>query len=98
VSCSHICDVLVGGTGKLKSHVDPRELPWAALCTLLSQSLYGGRVDDAFDQSVLDSFVKSVFCAESYSPNAVLVADSAGNSVLTLPDGLSRQAFDEWVS
>jgi dynein heavy chain 1 len=87
-----------GSGQKLKSHIDPRELPWAALCTLLSQSLYGGRVDDSFDQSVLDSFVKSIFNASSYSPNAVLVSDSAGNALVSLPDGLSRQAFDDWVA
>lgn len=40
-----------GGAGqKLRAHVDPAELPWDALRTLLSQSLYGGRVDDPFDQ------------------------------------------------
>jgi dynein heavy chain 1, cytosolic len=33
-----------------RNHVDPVQLPWQALQTLLSESLYGGRVDQAFDQ------------------------------------------------
>ena len=33
-----------------KAHIDPAELPWQALQVLLSQSLFGGRVDHPFDQ------------------------------------------------
>ena len=39
-----------GDGGKLRAHVDPESIPWEALRTLLSESLYGGRVDDPFDQ------------------------------------------------
>jgi dynein heavy chain 1 len=33
-----------------RAHVSPEELPWQALRTLLSQSLYGGRISHPFDQ------------------------------------------------
>ena len=33
-----------------RAHVAPEDLPWPALRTLLSQSLYGGRIDNPFDQ------------------------------------------------
>jgi len=33
-----------------RAHVAPEDLPWRALSTLLSQSLYGGRIDNPFDQ------------------------------------------------
>jgi dynein heavy chain 1 len=36
-----------------RAHVNPIDLPWQALRTLLSQSLYGGRIDDPFDQVFL---------------------------------------------
>lgn len=39
-------DLVAGG----KAHVNPEDLPWQALKVLLSQSLFGGRVDHAFDQ------------------------------------------------
>jgi dynein heavy chain 1 len=38
------------GEGRFRPHVDPAKIPWAALRTLLCQSLYGGRVDVPFDQ------------------------------------------------
>jgi dynein heavy chain 1 len=46
----HWVDAMAGADGKMKAHVDPADLPWQALRTLISQSLYGGRVDDPFDQ------------------------------------------------
>lgn len=33
-----------------RSHIPPSELPWEAIRTTLSQSLYGGRIDNPFDQ------------------------------------------------
>lgn len=35
-----------------RRHVNPADLPWEALQTMLSQSLYGGRVDHPFDQVI----------------------------------------------
>ena len=33
-----------------RSNVPPEKIPWNALCTLLSQCIYGGRIDNDFDQ------------------------------------------------
>ena len=44
----HWVDEGIGPIGR--AHIDPAELPWKALHALLSQSLYGGRVDQAYDQ------------------------------------------------
>ena len=45
-----VIDQWVDGVAGSRVHVSPEELPWQALRTLLSQSLYGGRVDHPFDQ------------------------------------------------
>ena len=45
-----VIDQWVDGVAGSRGHVSPEELPWQALKTLLSQSLYGGRVDHPFDQ------------------------------------------------
>jgi dynein heavy chain 1 len=33
-----------------RSNINPKDLPWIALQTLMAQSLYGGRIDHPFDQ------------------------------------------------
>ena len=45
-----VIDQWVDGVAGPRAHVSPEELPWQALRTLLSQSLYGGRIDHPFDQ------------------------------------------------
>lgn len=46
----NVIDQWVDSVGANKAHVAPENLPWKALRTVVSQSLYGGRVDNAFDQ------------------------------------------------
>lgn len=58
-----------------RAHINPEDIPWQALRTLLSQSLYGGRVDHPFDQAALDSFIEAVFCQRSYAASAPLALD-----------------------
>lgn len=44
--------------------MDPEKIPWAALRTLLAESIYGGRIDNDTDQRLLQSFISSIFRAE----------------------------------
>ena len=64
-----------------RAHVAPEELPWRALRTLLSQSLYGGRVDRPSDQAALDSFVDVVFRPDNYASGACLARDPSTGQV-----------------
>jgi dynein heavy chain 1 len=45
-----VIDEWVDSVAGPRAHVSPEELPWQALRTLLSQSLYGGRISHPFDQ------------------------------------------------
>jgi len=86
-----VIDQWVDETAGPRAHVDPVALPWDAIRTLLSQSIYGGRIDNSFDQIALDSFISSLFHPSKYSSGAALVSDSSGAPLLSLPDSLNRQ-------
>lgn len=36
-------------------------MPWGALRAVMEQVVYGGRIDNEFDQNRLDAFTRSVF-------------------------------------
>ena len=40
-----------------RQNVDPAQLPWSALQTVLASTLYGGKIDNDFDAKVLNSLV-----------------------------------------
>ena len=75
-------------------------MPWDAIKTLLSQSIYGGKIDNDFDQRLLNSFLSRLFTPISFEQEFVLVAnvDSVdGKRHITMPDGLRRDHFLQWV-
>lgn len=52
-------------------------------------SIYGGKIDNDFDQRLLDSFIDKLFCAETFDMDYTLVP--AGNGVsksIIVPDAI----------
>jgi dynein heavy chain 1 len=88
----------IAGVAKGRSNVDPAEIPWRALRSLLTTSIYGGRVDSVFDQRVLASFSRALFHARAYDSDFCLVEDTDPTLALRMPDALTLEQFREWAS
>jgi len=43
--------------GKGREAVDPDKIPWDALRTIVSESVFGGKIDNDFDHKILQSLV-----------------------------------------
>eukprot|EP00997_Jenningsia_sp_PLL12_P011960 NODE_978_length_1342_cov_47.264501_g810_i0.p1 GENE.NODE_978_length_1342_cov_47.264501_g810_i0~~NODE_978_length_1342_cov_47.264501_g810_i0.p1 ORF type:complete len:424 (+),score=126.65 NODE_978_length_1342_cov_47.264501_g810_i0:33-1274(+) len=84
----------VDSTSSGKS-VKPEQLPWKALRTLLGVSIYGSRVDNTFDQRLLETYVARLFTPEAYKSGFKL-CDAEG-AQLTSPGGATHSDFVSWV-
>jgi dynein heavy chain 1 len=88
-------DVAAHGRGNLP----PERIPWSALKTLLAQTVYGGRIDNPFDQRLLESFLDHLFRPQAFDEAFPLtpyaLADPGDR--LTAPEGKSREDFARWV-
>ncbi|XP_063691749.1 dynein heavy chain, cytoplasmic-like isoform X2 [Bolinopsis microptera] len=64
----------------------------------MSQSIYGGRIDNNFDQLLMNDFVKRIFQPATFESDFLLVdkVDESGNK-LVIPDGLRREDFLRWM-
>ena len=82
---------------KGRANIDPANIPWDAIRTLIKQSVYGGRVDSDFDQKVLDSFVDALFKPDAYNAYFDLVPNVAGTKLLNPPEGTKLDQFLSWV-
>lgn len=84
------------------AHMDPAALNWEAVRALLGESLYGGRIDSPFDDSLLQSLVQRFFVREAFDANFSLVeyvdADGARESLLQAPEGTTKEEFESWVN
>eukprot|EP00002_Diphylleia_rotans_P002763 TRINITY_DN1178_c0_g2_i14.p1 TRINITY_DN1178_c0_g2~~TRINITY_DN1178_c0_g2_i14.p1 ORF type:complete len:4518 (+),score=1049.96 TRINITY_DN1178_c0_g2_i14:77-13630(+) len=78
-----------------RANVEIRRLPWAAMRTLLTDSIYGGRIDNDFDMRILTALVAHLFAPDAYSPTFALVRDARPS--LRVPAGVSYDEFKHWV-
>mmetsp|Transcript_12145 Transcript_12145/g.29873 ORF Transcript_12145/g.29873 Transcript_12145/m.29873 type:complete len:4768 (-) Transcript_12145:256-14559(-) len=86
-----------------RRNVRPDNLPWDAIQASLDSVVYGGRIDNPFDQERLSSFVRSLFKPESYGSQFVLANshDSKTNAMkplLIMPDKRDFKGFMTWIT
>uniref|UniRef100_A0A1B0B0C4 Dynein heavy chain, cytoplasmic n=1 Tax=Glossina palpalis gambiensis TaxID=67801 RepID=A0A1B0B0C4_9MUSC len=100
VACDTL-DTWIDTTAMGRTNLPPEKVPWDALVTLLSQSIYGGKIDNDFDQRLLTSFLKKLFTPRSFEGDFALVANvdgvSGGQRHITMPDGTRRDHFLKWI-
>lgn len=85
-------DVWVDRVARGRQNIDPAKLPWHALRSLLGSVVYGGRVDNAVDQRMLDSFVTMVLDAVQYVEGSKL-----GGILLPAPTERTRAQLLKWA-
>lgn len=79
VACDTL-DTWIDATAMGRTNLPPEKVPWEALVTLLSQCIYGGKIDNAFDQRLLHSFLCKLFTPRSFEADFALVANVDGVS------------------
>jgi dynein heavy chain 1, cytosolic len=90
-------DTWLHSVAKGRANINPAQIPWDAIRTLIKQSVYGGRVDSDFDQRILDAFVDGLFNPAAYNVDFDLVPSTTGTHLLTAPDGTKLDNFLSWV-
>lgn len=99
------CDTLDTWIDKVameRTNLSPEKVPWDAICTLFGQCIYGGKIDNDFDQRLLGSFLKKLFTPKSFEAEFVLVSNvlgqEEGKKNISIPDGvIRRDQFLHWV-
>ena len=90
-------DTWLHSVAKGRANVDPAQIPWDAIRTLIKQSVYGGRIDSDFDQRILDAFVDGLFRPAAYNVDFDLVPNTSRAQLLTAPDGTKLDNFLSWA-
>ena len=99
--CTLDCiDEWIDSMGKNRTNIDSDKIPWDALRTLISQSVFGGKIDNEFDNKILLSLVDKFFRLESYNIGFELFDKPVGSEidVLKVPEGMkSHKDYLSWV-
>merc|ERR1719334_2948578 len=99
VACDTM-DTWIEATAMNRTNLPPEKVPWKAIRTLLSDCIYGGKIDNEFDQRLLTSFLEKLFVPASFEGefnlvSGVIMGDSETN--IKMPDGIRRDQFLTWV-
>ncbi|XP_075700360.1 cytoplasmic dynein 1 heavy chain 1 [Rhinoderma darwinii] len=90
-------DTWLDDTAKGRQNISPDKIPWSALKTLMAQSIYGGRIDNEFDQRLLNTFLERLFTTSSFDRDFKLACKVDGHKDIQMPDGIRRDEFVQWV-
>ena len=72
VACDTM-DTWIEATAMNRTNLPPEKVPWKAIRTLLSDCIYGGKIDNEFDQRLLTSFLEKLFVPASFEGDFSLV-------------------------
>ncbi|KAJ3212195.1 hypothetical protein HDU67_003972 [Dinochytrium kinnereticum] len=81
-----------------RSNIAPERIPFDAIKSLLTETVYGGKIDNSFDQVLLESFVNSLFGSFCFDINFALVNAHDGGNKLIIPEGTRMDQILQWVS
>ncbi|RWS31185.1 Dynein heavy chain: cytoplasmic-like protein [Leptotrombidium deliense] len=100
VACDTL-DTWIDSVAMGRTNLPPEKVPWDAVCTLFGQCIYGGKIDNDFDQRLLTSFLNKLFTLKSFETDFALVMNVTGidssKSAITMPEGIRRDHFLHWV-
>ena len=61
-----LIDEFIDSLGSDRSNIDPSKLPWEAIKVILTQNIYGGKIDNDYDGLILNSLVDHLFTPLSF--------------------------------
>ena len=90
---------ITSATKEMSDNIDPKNIPWDAIRTLLSEAIYGGKVDNEYDQKILNSMTMQFFTPECFSDDFLLFRVPASSNVLplTVPDVKKVSQYKKWI-
>ncbi|CAF4574901.1 unnamed protein product [Rotaria sp. Silwood1] len=72
-------------------------IAWDALQYLIASCIYGGRLDNRFDQHLLAAFVTKLFCQESLNTSYPLIKDDFSSLLISMPQDTTKSKYIEWI-
>jgi len=99
-------DTWVDSVALGRTNLPPEKVPWDALRALMSQCIYGGKVDNSFDAKLLAAFLDNLFTVASFEGQLPLVkgmsssgeGGDVGSEDIYLPEGSRREELLDWVA
>ena len=86
-------------TPEMSDNIDPKKIPWDAIRILLSETIYGGKIDNEYDQKILNSLTEQLFTPRGFESSFALfnVPKSSDTGPLIAPEGRRVADYKAWI-
>ncbi|KAL6719365.1 dynein heavy chain [Lecanora helva] len=102
-----IIDTWISTAAANRTNIAPQKIPWDLLRTLITETCYGGKIDNAEDFAQLSHLVHTFLTPDAFEEDHRLVQPppreeaavyTEGDGSLTVPEGNDMKHFMEWVN
>lgn len=91
-------DVWLDTVAMGRTNLPPSKVPFSAIYSLLSESVYGGKIDNGFDRRLLNTFLKQLFSVSAFDADYRLVIDDVEQVSIGMPEtAMKKEEFVEFV-
>lgn len=71
-------------------------IPFEALRSIITNNIYGGKIDNAFDLKILKSIIDTYLTEDAFDPKNTLVEDKNGS--VKHPDAIKHHDYKNWIT
>ena len=89
-------DVWLDTVAMGRTNLPPNKVPFNAIYSLLSECVYGGKIDNVFDRRLLNTFLKQLFCVNAFDADYRLVVDEVEATRICMPESVMKK--EEFVA
>ena len=95
-----ILDWIKKFTNQDQSHIKPEEIPWQAINRIVAQTIYGGRIENVFDQHIIDHLCNKYFNKDIFSSTFCLTdyAITKDPSKALHCNAMNIQEINQWIT
>ena len=91
-----VVDRLIDKKGA-RTNISLDAIPWKAIQRIVTENVYGGKIDNIYDDKILLSIVEQHLNPNSYNPSNSMIDTKDPDQMIMYPDATKHEDFYQWI-
>ena len=91
-----VVDELIDKKGA-RTNISLDVIPWKAIQRIVTENVYGGKIDNIYDEKILWSIVEQHLNPQAYSPSNSMIDTTDPDQMIMYPDATKHEDFYQWI-
>lgn len=90
-----IIDSWMEKISKGRKNISPHKIPWEAIKTIISKSIYGGRIVNEYDIRIMEELIEKIYTEKVFEENYNLL--EMEDEIMKIPQCRLKEEYIEWI-